>query len=546
MTGGPLRLACADLASARAIETDLLVLGGGIAGLRVAVESSTHARVALAMKYPLDRSATHSAQGGVAVALAPEDTPRRHEEDTLKTGHGISNPRAVELLTREGPEEIRRLSNWGAHFDQQEGHLSLGREGGHTASRIVHAGGDATGQELVRVLRARLDGAPRVSLLPETFAVDLLCDEQRCYGAILQDARGNRYPAWAKVTVCCTGGAAHLYREATHPGRSTGDGIAMAYRAGAALQDMEFIQFHPTTLYLAGAHRLLVSEAVRGEGAILRNGSGDPFMERYHPDRELAPRDAVSRAILSEMKRTGHAHVYLDLTHLPRSKREDRFPHIARTCAAFGLDLARDWIPVRPAAHYTIGGIRTDLDGASSLAQLFAAGEAACSGVHGANRLASNSLLEGLVFGARAARKIREILPGIPLRKPIGLPGEIPDAPSEAPIDASDVRNALQSLMSRAVGIEREGEELVQALKQIRFWCRYILRQRFDGPAGWELQNLLQLAECACHAAWLRTESRGVHFRTDFPDRDDEHWKCRLVHRLGKQPWKDDSHAALL
>ncbi|MFP4058775.1 MAG: L-aspartate oxidase [Candidatus Brocadiia bacterium] len=499
---------------------DVLVIGSGVAGLRAALAAAEHADVLLVSKEELRESNTHYAQGGVAVVLDESDSFQSHIDDTLSVGQGLCAPEVVETVVREGPERIRELMAAGAQFDQGADGLSRTREGGHSRPRIIHAQGDATGAEVEKTLLRQVLDADRVQALEHTVAVDLLSHEGECLGAILSSQIQGVTVVWAKQTVLATGGLGQLYRETTNADVATGDGIAMAYRAGAVVQDMEFVQFHPTTLYIAGASRWLISETLRGEGGRLVNSRGERFMPRYHPDAELAPRDAVSRAILDEMRSTGATHVYLDLRHLDADRVPQRFPTIARTCQRFDLDITEDLIPVRPSAHYTIGGVRADLDAHTSLRRLHACGECACSGLHGANRLGSNSLLEGLVMGARAGHHAGRAAAATP--NDIASRHIRSDLPAAQPdeLDLRDVSNALKSLLWRRVGIERNEDFLREAEDNIDFWSRYVMVKEFHFRGGWELQNMLTLAKIITVAARQRAESRGVHFRSDFPEPD--------------------------
>ncbi len=509
--------------------TDVLVIGSGVAGLRAALAAADHANVVLVSKDELHECNTQYAQGGIAVVLAEPDSFEDHIRDTLAVGQGLCEPQVVETVVREGPERIRELIALGARFDAEAGQLNRTREGGHSRDRIIHAHGDATGAEVERVLLQQVAGHSRIRTLDHAYVVDLLTDNGECLGALISSQITGLTLLWAKQTILATGGLGRLYRETTNPEVATGDGIAIAYRAGAVVQDMEFVQFHPTTLYIAGASRWLISETVRGEGAFLVNSRGERFMERYHPAGELAPRDAVSRAILAEMRRTGATHVFLDLRHLDPDHIRARFPTINKVCTEFGLDLAEDLIPVRPSAHYTIGGVRADLQGRTSLARLFACGECACSGLHGANRLGSNSLLEGLVFGARAGEAAGRAAAATPGElKPRTIRGSLPVSRRDR-LDVRDMANALKSLMWRRAGVERSDEFLCEAEDNIDFWCSYVMAKEFHFREAWELQNMLTLAKIVVVAARQRTESRGVHFRTDFPHPDDAHWKRHIT-----------------
>jgi L-aspartate oxidase len=509
--------------------TDVLVIGAGLAGLRAALEVPPELRVLVVTKDSIQQSNSSYAQGGIAGVLSPEDRFEDHIEDTLTAGAGLCHRAVVELVVREAPNQINDLIRWGTNFDQEDGKLALTREGGHSHRRIVHALGDATGHEVMRAVIARARGATNLTLWDRTFTVDLLTHEGACVGALVARARGERLLVWAKQIVLASGGAGMVYRETTNPPVATGDGMAAAYRAGALLRDMEFMQFHPTVLYVAGSSRYLISEAVRGEGAYLRDKNGVRFMLDEDPRAELAPRDVVAQAIFRCMDRTQNPNVYLDLSHLDPDRVRQRFPGIDRVCRSFGLDITRDRIPVRPGAHYMVGGVKVDLEGRSSLPGLWAAGEVTSSGLHGANRLASNSLLEGLVFGtlcgrgaAAAAARIPDRFTAPPLASTV-LPA------TDETLDVMDVTNALRSLMVRRMGIVRQQAGLEEAERDVTFWCRYALARHFDAQAGWELQNLLTVARLMIWAALEREESRGVHYRSDFPQRDDLHWQRNLV-----------------
>jgi L-aspartate oxidase len=461
---------------------------------------------------------TFHAQGGMAVALSSDDTPKQHLKDTLKVGEGLCNEDAVKILVDEGPLRIKELINWGAEFDKDGETFSFTREGGHSVRRIIHAKGDATGGEVERILALKTKAHPGIRILERVFAIDLLSDGERCFGAIIQSERKGRIAILARTTVLATGGLGQIYRETTNSHVATGDGVAMAYRAGAVVVDMEFVQFHPTTLYVAGASRALISEVVRGEGGILRNKYGERFMERYHPLKELAPRDVLSRAIQEEMKRTEDPHVYLDLTHLDPEFLEKRFPKIAGICSSFGIDIRKDFIPVRPTSHYMIGGVKTDLWGRTSIKGLYACGEVASVGLHGANRLPSNSLPECLVFGYRAGVDAAKEAKKRPRKEPKFL--NLFEEDGSRGLDIDDVRRSLKSLMWRDVGIEREEEKLLEAGKEIDFWSSYVMNREFSEKEGWELQNMLTIASLMTKAALMRKETRGVHCRIDYPKKN--------------------------
>lgn len=590
------------------IFTDTLVIGSGVAGLRAAIAaaaatgSAAHpADVIVLCKNEPDESNTAWAQGGIAAVMADGDSIDAHVQDTLEAGAGLCDEPAVRAVCAGGPVRMRELIDWGMQFDRAarsgvashvgtgegEGEvansaaapLALGREGGHHANRILHAHGDATGAELSRCLLAKLAATPGVRLFKNCFALDLITSSNdpgaggAVMGAITHHPRYGLQVIWAKSTILATGGAGMVYRETTNPRVATADGLAMAYRAGAIVQDLAFFQFHPTTLYLAGRPRSLITEAVRGEGAFLLDHSGHRFMLDAHPMAELAPRDVVSRAIVHKLAASGGSHssgsagthVFLDVRHITNFSA--RFPGIAKLLKDVELDPATDLIPVNPAAHYTIGGVATDLCGRTSVPGLFAVGEVASIGLHGANRLASNSLLEGLVIGEAAGRTAATIAraahAGGPSPSSNGVHADDalswPDAnlsgqtirfrPPPAPIpiisdirpsdhgelDLADVLSSLRSAMWRNAGIERSGPKLADVIEMIDFWARYTLDKIFDSPQGWTTQNLLLSAALIARSAGWREESRGGHARADFPiPRDD----FRL-HDRWRRGWSD-------
>jgi L-aspartate oxidase len=507
--------------------TDVLVLGSGVAGLRAALQAARSADVILLSKDRLTLSASSWAQGGIASATLGEDSPAAHAQDTLTVACGLAHPSVVHEIVSAAAECIDELIGWGARFDRDQGELALGREGGHSASRILHADGDATGREMVRVLLEQARGNSRIRLFEQCFAIDLLTWDGVVAGVVTHHPKYGHQMLWATTTILATGGAGRVYRETTNPAVATGDGMAMALRAGARLRDMEMVQFHPTTLYVAGAARALISEAVRGEGGLLVNRDGERFMPRYDPQAELAPRDVVSRAIQSEMRRLGVPNVFLDLRHLLQDRFRERFPGLFRLCADFDLDPARDLIPVRPSAHYVVGGVVTTIDTRTDLDGLLAVGETASCGLHGANRLASNSLLEGLVLG-RKAGELAAARAG-PSQRPTQPRPLIHLLPQSArtELDLEDVLHSLQAVMSRNVAVERSADRLRETIEIIEFWSRYVMDKVFDLPRAWETQNLLSVAHCIATAAAARTESRGVHYRSDFPTSRSE-WACHL------------------
>ncbi len=502
--------------------TDVLIIGTGIAGLRAAMEIAPPLQAIVVSKDLLATSNSAWAQGGIAGVLDPVDEIANHLSDTLAAGKGLCDPDIVNMVVRDAPERIRELADWGTVFDTENGELALTKEGGHSHRRVAHALGDATGKEVMRALIARARTLPNIALWEKTFILDLLTDGGVCRGALMWNASHGKTIIWAKQTILATGGAGQIFRETTNPPVATGDGHAVAIRAGAHVRDMEFMQFHPTVLYIAGSSRFLITEAVRGEGAYLRDSRGERFMQEYSPQLELAPRDVVSQAIVTQMGKTKHPCVYLDLSHLPVELIRTRFPHIGKVCAEFGLDITRDQIPVRPGAHYMIGGVTVDPRGRTSVPCLWAAGEVTSTGLHGANRLASNSLLEGLVYGMRAGRAVGEIALAQPdTYSAVPLVSDWPPPEhADDELNVVDLRNALGSEMGRNVGIQRDQQGLETAQKQVEFWNRYVSPREFSSIPGWELQNMLLVSKLMIAAALERRESRGTHLRTDFPQLD--------------------------
>ena len=524
-----------DSISTHQLFTDCLVIGAGIAGLRAAIEVAEHRNIIIVCKDSLQESNTWMAQGGIASVLDKTDTLESHIADTLNTGCGISDKKIVDLVVRQGPGLLEQLLCWGAEFDMVDGHIATTLEGGHTHARVAHAHGDETGRIIAEVLIKKVKENPNIKILEDFYAIDLLTnDDNECIGIIGHDSRGTQI-IWAANTILATGGAGRLYRETTNPEIATGDGIAMVYRAGAVLQDLEFMQFHPTTLYIAGASRALITEALRGEGAVLVDSKGRRFMKEYHESAELAPRDIVSRAILSQMLKTKSTHVYLDVRGFDKKHFAKRFPTISELCESFDIDVSRDMIPVRPSAHYMIGGVKTDTLAKTSIENLYACGEIASTGLHGANRLGSNSLLEGLVFGKIAGQSACQGVKkaGVANIKHPQIKYQIPHS-DRTRLDTTDIRNSLRALMWRNVGITRKAKPLIEAQEIIRFWQRYVMDKIFDGPAGWECQNMLTISLLIAQAAQRRQESRGVHFRSDFANTDDEHFKKHIEISCGK------------
>ncbi|MSO81917.1 MAG: L-aspartate oxidase [Acidobacteria bacterium] len=513
---------------------DFLVIGSGIAGLRAALSLADAGDVVILTKAGPRESNTGYAQGGIAAAIGPDDSPELHARDTMAAGDGLCVPEAVEVLVREGPRYVGELLAWGAAFDRDaDGRPSLGREAAHSVRRVLHAR-DATGREIGRLLWSRVSGDRRIRVVDDALATDLVMRDGHCAGAAFVTTSAARGTVSAPRTLLATGGAGQIFRETTNPAIATGDGIALAARAGARVVDLEFVQFHPTVLHVEGAPRFLLSEALRGEGARLLNNAGEAFVQRYEPAGDLASRDLVSRAMVREADRTGSP-VCLSLAHLDPEFVRQRFPTIARACADAGLDLTRDPIPVSPAAHYMMGGVDTDLGGRTSLPGLFAAGEVACTGVHGANRLASNSLLEGLVFGARAAEAMTTGPQPAALPAYAVMEGTLPDTIPQEGRDAIPTADQARDLMWRHVGVVRARPSLERAVAQLQEWAGAVAvgrRSRGHDPELRRISSIVTAGLLIARAALRRTESRGAHFRTDFPTRDDLHWNTRIADRL--------------
>jgi L-aspartate oxidase len=491
--------------------TDFIVIGSGIAGLRAAIALAPSGRVTILTKDQIEESNTKYAQGGIAVVLNDDDRIELHVQDTLDAGAGLCDERAVKVLVEEGPRYILELIHHGAEFDRDAGLLAFTQEAAHSRRRILHAHGDSTGREIGRALLAWSRQFDTIEYLAHACTQSLILKDGHCVGVTYVDPETQRIKAlYGRAVVLATGGAGQLYEHTTNPDVATGDGMAMAYRAGAVMADMEFVQFHPTALNVPGAPCFLISEALRGEGGLLRNEAGERFMPGYHERAELAPRDVVSRSIYFEMRRTGTSRVYLDMTGLDHRFVRERFPRIYATCLLYNVDIARDLIPVSPAAHYCMGGVRTDDEGRTTVAGLYAAGEVTCTGVHGANRLASNSLLEGLVFGARAgAAAAREVPASIEYAEP-------PDTDfGEAQnwrID-QEVRTEVRRIMWDDVGIVRDAAGLARAIERLE-----AIGARPLNTTSW---NFVTLGRLVARAALARTESRGSHYRQDFPERDE-------------------------
>jgi L-aspartate oxidase len=505
-------------------QADFIVVGAGIAGLRAAIALAEAGKVLVLAKQELTESATQYAQGGIAVALSDEDEISLHLQDTIKAGDGLVNVEAAHVLVEEGPERIQELIDWGTQFDRKGTKLTFTREAAHSRDRILHAHGDSTGREIGRALYAKASSLKNISFSEFEFTAMLRMDSGRVTGVDLISGAGEMHTVTSGAVLLATGGAGHVYSNTTNPAVATADGVAMAYRAGAEISDMEFVQFHPTALYAKNAPRFLLSEALRGEGAVLRNSELHRFMSKYHEAGELAPRDVVARAIAHELEvcRLKEPVVYLDLTHLKADHIRARFPRIYETCLKYNVDLTIDQVPIRPAAHYLMGGIRTDLDARSSLPGLYAAGEAACTGVHGANRLASNSLLEGLVFGARAAATI------------IKEAKQAQHSSTAEPVEHSgskhDVETFIQSvqqLMWNKVGIVRSRQSLTEAIQQLQASAQQLPPQ--TSRRNCEARNIHTAALLIARSALARLESRGAHYRTDYPEHDDARFKKHSI-----------------
>lgn len=535
------------MASRPTTEVDFAIVGSGVAGLRAAIELGAAGSVLVLAKAALTESATEYAQGGIAAALSDEDRISLHEDDTLKAGDGLCNAEAVRVLVKEGPTYIKELIEWGTRFDRAGTKLAFTREGAHSRSRILHAQGDSTGHEIARALFAKARTLKGIRFQAHAFTTGLSVTGGRASGLqFLDEDHGQLCDVKARAVLLATGGLGQVYRDTTNPAVATGDGMAIAYEAGAVLMDLEFVQFHPTALAMKGAPCFLLSEALRGEGGVLRTMDLERFMKRHHEAGELAPRDIVARAIVAEMKQTHTEHVYLDMTGLNPEHVRARFPRIHATCQQYGIDIAADLIPVRPAAHYSMGGVKTDLWGHTSLPGLFAAGETACAGVHGANRLASNSLLEGLVFGARAGKTMAK--ESKPAKKPAAAakahanPGDKSKAHAGAePAAAAGNPSAcgpldeIRELMWKDAGIIRSASGLKAALQKLA--AMKLERPATPSRQQHELYNVWMLAQLIARSALAREESRGSHYRSDFPLRSDEKLGKHSHIARDRDPW---------
>lgn len=515
---------------------DVVIIGSGIAGVYTALSSPRNARILIITKEAIEVNNSVLAQGGIAVSLDQNDSPDLHFKDTINAGAGLCDETAVKALVTEAAENIATLCLYGVNFDRDEGRmLALTREAAHSMNRIIHTG-DATGKEVCDTLVRAVSTLNNVTIREQTFAIDLITENGECKGVLTSNEDGTCLKAYyAPVVVCASGGYGQLYSRTTNPEVATGDGAALALRAGAELVDLEFVQFHPTVLFHPDNQNFLISEAVRGEGAVLRNINGELFMENYHPMKELAPRDVVSRAIFQEMQKTGSSHVFLDITHKDRDFLQHRFPTIFGKCLSYGIDISKDFIPVAPCQHYSMGGIRTDEWGKTRIPGFYAVGEAACNGIHGANRLASNSLLEGLVFGKRIGRQVQENLNEIKMREGFRPMIRSFKEKTVKDIDFCAMKKKLQEIMTSNVGIIRSEESLSKAMKMISGMKSEIEGARVVHTSHMEVVNMLTLAELVVKAAILRQESRGAHFRTDHPATDDQNWHMNIIFRTGGQ-----------
>lgn len=527
-----------DTAAMKKVYTDVLIIGSGIAGVYTALELGDRYDITVITKEEVEISNSVLAQGGIAVSLDKNDSPEEHMRDTLYAGAGLCDEESVDVLVHEAAANIKRVCNFGVQFDKSENNekqLALTREGAHSKNRIIHAG-DATGKEVCDKLIHTLMQRKNVRIEERIWALDLLVEDNICYGIIAYNEKTGEYTAYyAGIIICASGGYGQLYYYTTNPEVATGDGAAMAYRAGGKLADLEFVQFHPTVLYHDKNKSFLISEAVRGEGAILRNSKGERFMPKYHELAELAPRDVVSRCIFKEMQKTGDSHMWLDITHKSREYLEKRFPTIFSTCLEYGIDISKDYIPIAPAEHYCMGGIRTGLYGDTSIGRFYACGESACNGIHGANRLASNSLLEGLVFGHRIGACADRLIHDDMINKIKAMPDFTSKGTengsktsAEAGLDPIGAIHLLRRTMSSLVGIVRTKDGLTEALEKIEEIKKKADQVQCSAPEDFIAVNDSMLAALVIRSAISREESRGAHYRADFPNTDDA-WKRHII-----------------
>lgn len=527
-----------NTAEMKKVYTDVLIIGSGIAGVYTALELGEEYKITLITKEEVEISNSVLAQGGIAVSLDKNDSPEEHMRDTLYAGAGLCDEDSVDVLVHEAADNIKRVCNFGVQFDKNEKdkkQLALTREGAHSKNRIIHAG-DATGKEVCDKLIHTLMQRKNVTIEERVWALDLLVKDNTCYGIVAYNEKTGEYSAiYAGIIICASGGYGQLYYYTTNPEVATGDGAAMTYRAGGNLADLEFVQFHPTVLYHDMNKSFLISEAVRGEGALLRNSKGERFMPGYHELAELAPRDVVSRCIFSEMKKTGDSHMWLDITHQERDHLEKRFPTIFSTCLEYGIDMSKDYIPIAPAEHYCMGGIRTGLYGDTSIKRFYACGEAACNGIHGANRLASNSLLEGLVFGHRIGACADELIHDDKIQEIKAMPDfrsekqEGAKEYSEGEFDRKAAIEKIRKTMSSLVGIVRTKEGLEEALAIISEIAEKASGMVCTKPDDFIVANESMLAVLLIKSAIQREESRGAHYRADFPETNDVDWKKHII-----------------
>ena len=511
--------------------SDFLIIGGGVAGLFTALKAASLGEVTVITKLSLEECNTSYAQGGIASVMGEDDSTILHMEDTLEAGAGICNQRAVQILVEEGPARVRELMEMGVEFDRTNQHYALGREGAHSRDRVLHVG-DCTGRAIQKVLMDSVKSCDHLNIKENLYVIDLLTDRGRCVGALVFNPEKERIEAYlSKTVVMATGGMGNLFERNTNSDVTTGDGTAMAYRAGAEVMDLEFFQFHPTVFYTPEGKAFLISEAVRGAGGILRNEDEEQFMIQYHPLADLGPRDVVTRAMVSVMRKTKTKSIYLDLRHMGEDYIKRRFPNIYCTLKDYNIDITKDLIPVVPAAHYTMGGVKTDVNGETNIKGLFVTGEAACNGVNGANRLASNSLLEGLVFGDRVVRKAKSEM-GFSFNSS-SVKIQAWEAGDSAGIEISGTRDMLRKVMFGRVGIIRSYESLDAALQFINQQDP-LFRHNVLQKESFELKNMLIAAELMAKAALMRKESRGGHFRQDFPAQNNK-WRGHLVFSLSKE-----------
>jgi len=516
------------------IHSDFLIIGSGLAGLYAALYASKFGEVTLVTKSTIEESNSFWAQGGIAAAIDPEDSIWFHIEDTLRAGRGLCNKKAVEILVEEGKDRVLDLMALGMEFDTGESGLELGLEGGHTKRRVLHAGGTSTGREMVRFLIAAVENNPSITKFENTDVVRFIADNKRCFGALALDQNFKPSLILSKSTILATGGASALFKRTTNPKGSVGEGIALSYHAGAEIVDMEFVQFHPTAFYSEQGESFLISEALRGEGAHLLNSKGTRFMTEYSEYSELAPRDVVSRAIFLEMNKSGERNVYLDLRHMESDYIRSRFSNIYDFCLKCGVDITRELVPVAPAAHYTMGGVKTGLYGETNIRSLFACGEVACTGVHGANRLASNSLLECVVFAKRAVDGAIETLRDDSDYSLSSCESGVGDLCFEYSESQSELllscKKDVSQILNRYVGIVRNGEGVLKAIEEIERISKSL--EEFSGYYRIKLKMVLDVSLLIARSSLIREESRGVHIREDYPG-ENKKWETHIVCKKG-------------